>query len=140
MKDSKLTNLKKADQTGKTCASHQSGMPSSFFTRGRAMDNIQKLIEGDVIYLHGYEFTVTDLKEEVMHDGCIRAIFTGVCTDDSRNDGIRNSGYNHSQYGGNHRVYDWSSITGETFDELFARCDDAHMKAGMTLSNLHCNL
>jgi len=42
MKDSNKTNLKKANQTGKTCASHLSATPSSFFTKGRANMDVKK--------------------------------------------------------------------------------------------------
>lgn len=63
---------------------------------------IQHLSEGATVYVQGYEFTVKNLR---IVDGVAR--FTGVCTDNPRNDSIRKTSYNGGTYGGNSRVYSW---------------------------------
>jgi hypothetical protein len=65
------------------------------------------LTEGAIVYMCGYEFTAHDIEWTDETDGrtgektgrrFVR--FTGRCTADKRNDGIRGGGYDGGRYGG----------------------------------------
>lgn len=59
----------------------------------------QKLENGQIIALHGYEFMVVDLRIETHEDGVRVYRFKGICTESKINDGIRRTGYNGGTYG-----------------------------------------
>lgn len=68
------------------------------------MTKIQPLFEGATVWVQGYEFTVRNLR---IVNGVAR--FTGVCTNNPRNDSIRHTSYNGGTYGGNHLIYSWEA-------------------------------
>lgn len=72
--------------------------------------NKQRVFEGATVYIQGTEMTVTNLRFMTIN-GNVCARFEGVCTDSTRNDHIRNTGYNGATYGGNHHVYDFDAPT-----------------------------
>ena len=68
----------------------------------------QRVHEGATVMVQGFEFTATEVRwfdETDRFSGaakgrrCVR--FNGVCTDSSRNDSIRRTGFNGGTYGGN---------------------------------------
>jgi hypothetical protein len=62
----------------------------------------QHIFEGAIVNVQGYEFVASDVvwSGEDEEDGpTVR--FTGTCTEDPRNDSIRNTCYNGGRYGGN---------------------------------------
>ena len=81
-----------------------------------------ELKNGMQIYICGHIFTVSKLETEKFdHDtlGNLReepisvVRFTGTCTDDKHNDGIRNSIYNNGTYGGGANEECWITPTGD---------------------------
>lgn len=61
--------------------------------------NQNKYKEGDIIFVQGFSFKASNIKFK-----CINSFgddvfnFTGTCTDDKRNDPIKNTGYNGGTY------------------------------------------
>lgn len=60
----------------------------------------QLVSEGLIVYIQGYEFLVSNVREVIKQgEKCVE--FTATCTENERNDSIRNTGYNGGTYGGN---------------------------------------
>lgn len=58
--------------------------------------------EGQIVYIHGYEFIVRNLSvvdNPNTPGGGKVCRFTGICTAHERNDSIRHTGYNGGHYG-----------------------------------------
>lgn len=66
----------------------------------------QKLNEGAIVYVQGFEMTVTNLRV-IYHGDTPVARFNGVCTDSDRNKSIKGTAYDGGTYGGNHLAYDF---------------------------------
>jgi hypothetical protein len=57
------------------------------------------LIEGMIAYVQGYEFVANGpITVETAPDGLPTWSFTGFCTEDKRNNDIRNTHYNGARY------------------------------------------
>jgi hypothetical protein len=68
----------------------------------------QRVIDGATVMVHGYEFQASNVLWFDERDQMTgkptgrRAVsFTGTCTTNPLNDGIRHTGYNGGKYGGN---------------------------------------
>ncbi len=58
-----------------------------------------RLTEGQIVCNQGFEFVATDVRYFDEGDGYEHMRYTGVCTDDPRNDSLRHTGYNGGSYG-----------------------------------------
>ena len=50
------------------------------FAKGEAMNDLQKVENGGLVMVAGYEMTVSDMRE-VLKDGCPCIEFKGTCTE-----------------------------------------------------------
>lgn len=60
-----------------------------------------RIVEGQIMNVCGYHFIATEVEyfTDDECDDCEILRYIGICTDESRNDSIRNTGYNGGTYG-----------------------------------------